>query len=119
MNKTFTLLLVILLLNSFHTILGQTTFHHLTAGVTTLTCPISGTYYFVDPQLTTGSAGGTSCGTSSTLNYLDNIDITETFCSSNGSCITLNFGAFNTAICSSDTLYVYDGPSTASPPLTV
>lgn len=67
-----------------------------TNGATITTC--SGNY--VD-------SGGTGGG------YGLNQDITVTFCSSTGQPITLSFDNFNIGV--GDFLYVYDGPSTASP----
>ena len=46
-------------------------------------------------------------------NYADNEDYTVTFCSGNGNAVRFDFSSF--FVRSGDTLYVYDGPGTASP----
>ena len=59
----------------------------------------SGTFY--DP----GGAAG---------NYANNSNITQTFCSNAGNCLTVNFTAFRTQG-GNDLLTIYDGPTIASP----
>lgn len=67
------------------------------ASGTVNTC--SGTFY--DP----GGAAG---------NYGNSLNVTQTFCSSAGNCISFNFTSFSTQA-GNDILTVYDGPNTASP----
>ena len=69
--------------------------YNMTSGTVT-TC--SGTFY--DP-------GGTG-------NYGNSLNITETFCATSGNCLTVNFTSFRTQG-GNDILYIYDGPTTASP----
>jgi hypothetical protein len=85
----------------------------------TVTCPTS--IVFADPSAQAGLGGDATCQTSggSALNYLDNLNIVQTFATTNGQCITLSFsGLFPMGICVSDTLFFYDGSSTSSPALT-
>lgn len=49
-------------------------------------------------------------------NYYDNENYTFTFAPPNATSITLSFSSFNIAV--GDNLYIYDGPSTASPQFT-
>ncbi len=59
----------------------------------------SGTFY--DP----GGAAG---------NYTNNLNLTQTFCSNAGNCLSVNFTAFRTQG-GNDVLTIYDGPTTAAP----
>jgi hypothetical protein len=52
-------------------------------------------------------------------NYPHNTNITQSFCSDNGTYIRFNFQANNFTLSSDDSLYVYDGPSTSSPMLAI
>lgn len=52
-------------------------------------------------------------------NYPHNENRTITFCSDNGNFIKFNFQQNNFVISSEDSLYVYDGPTTASPLLAI
>jgi len=82
----------------------------------TLTCPT--TAVFADPSTTSGIGGDGTCQTSggSSLDYQDNMNMTETFCTSNGQCLTLTYSSlFSFTLCTDDTLYIYDGPNTSSP----
>ncbi len=66
-------------------------------GGTINTC--SGTFY------DTGGSGG---------DYSNSQNITTTFCSDAGNCVSLNFSAFNIEN-NWDFMYIYDGPNTGSP----
>ena len=74
---------------------GQAQTYNMSAGTVT-TC--SGTFY--DPQ-------GNS-------NYNNNLNVTQTFCATGANCITFTFTSFRTQG-GNDILYIYDGPSIASP----
>lgn len=50
----------------------------------------------------------------SAANYGNNLNITQTFCSNAGNCLSVNFTAFRTQG-GNDILTIYDGPTTASP----
>ena len=69
--------------------------YNMTSGSVT-TC--SGTFY--DP-----------CGTS---NYTNNLNVTQTFCATGANCISFTFTSFRTQG-GNDCLYIYDGPTKASP----
>lgn len=98
---------------------SQTTTYVMSPGTVTLSCV--GTEIFVDQG---GSGGDASCcdpylSSCSTLDYYDDMNMEETFCTSNGNCILINFLlAANLYICSGDTLFFYNGPNSSSPPLT-
>lgn len=50
-------------------------------------------------------------------NYSDGENFVKTFCSDNSTCISVTFTSFN--LDSSDILFIYDGPNTASTPIAV
>ena len=89
------LVLLTTLLTGFRTY-SQTYRIDLNDGDTITTC--SGTFY------DSGGAGG---------NYGNNENFTVTFCSDNGGNMGLDFSVFEVRV--GDTVFIYDGPTTASP----
>ncbi|HYV91453.1 MAG TPA: CUB domain-containing protein, partial [Chitinophagales bacterium] len=69
------------------------------------------TYY--DP----GGVGGGSCPSAVSGNYANNLDITETINANAGQRIVVTWSGGLFGLSTGDFLYVYDGPSTASPVL--
>jgi N-acetylneuraminic acid mutarotase len=60
------------------------------------------------------TCSGTHLDPGGSGNYADNLNITQTFCSPSGNCISLNFTSFGLEL-NYDKLFIYDGPSTSSP----
>lgn len=75
------------------------------------------TYFLGTAPATNGATINTCSGTiadpGNVTSYGTNLDLTVTLCSSTGQPITLSFDNYNIGV--GDFLYVYDGPSTASP----
>lgn len=63
---------------------------------------------------TVSTCSGTFLDPGGNGNYGNNLNITESFCSNSGNCISVNFTSFRTQG-GNDILTIYDGPSTASP----
>ncbi|MCS6917966.1 MAG: CUB domain-containing protein [Chitinophagales bacterium] len=84
----------------------------------TITCAPCGTIYLLNTPATHNTCDGLfyDAGGSS-ANYGPNLNVTQTFCSSLGNCAQFVF--YNLDIGSGDTLWVYDGPNTASPLFTL
>ena len=51
------------------------------------------------------------------VNYSDNQNLTQTFCSANNQLLSMVFNVNETAFAAGDTLWAFDGPNTTSPPL--
>ncbi len=87
----------------------------------------SKTNNFYDPQVTTtttppaSNGAGFNCSppsAASNYNYTDIANVTQTFQTNNGQCLTANFnlvGPFLFGLSTGDTLYMYDGPTLSSP----
>jgi len=89
-----------------------------------LDCSYQNTFY--DPQTTivtppSANGAGVNCAPpnpSSGYNYLNKVDMTENFRTSNGQCLTASFnlvGPTLFGIGAGDTLWIHDGPTTAAP----
>lgn len=72
----------------------------------------SQTYNMASGTITTCS--GTFYDQGGAGNYANNLNVTETFCATAGSCLSMNFTSFRTQG-GNDVLTIYDGPNAASP----
>ncbi len=79
----------------------------------TISCGSCGSSYLMNNTSVATCSGLFFDSGGSASNYGNNENFTKTFCSSAGSCLQIQFTAFN--IKSGDNLIVYDGPTVASP----
>lgn len=92
--------LIITLVFSFFTSTLLFSQYNISTSGSVSTC--SGTFF------DSGGSGG---------NYGNGENFVKTFCSNNSTCISVSFSSFN--LDSSDILFIYDGPNTASTPIAV
>ncbi|MCS6991553.1 MAG: T9SS type A sorting domain-containing protein [Chitinophagales bacterium] len=107
------------------TALAQATYYEMVPGTINLTCPppIGVTYYVIDPDISIappGPGGDALCppNSNSALNYQNSLDMITTVTNAQGYCFQLSFPLNAMGYCPNDTLWIHNGPSTASPLLT-
>ncbi len=91
--------------------------HYMSPGTVTLACPVPANTNILDPQIVnSGTGGDPNCTNNiSTQNYQHNVDIVTTFTNTAGNCFSLTFPLSAMGMCLNDTVWFYDGPTTASP----
>ncbi len=87
-------------------------------GLLTCTTPALTTYNMGNGNITTCD-GVFYNNNGPAVNYSDNQNLTQTFCSANGQLLQISFNINETAFNTGDTLFAYDGNSVNAPPLAV